>query len=73
MVVDFWSQENPNLDLLVKGLAIRLRRASHHLDRALRQQLGGGDIEVWEAEVSGPPTISRPFPQRRRASSKISR
>jgi DNA-binding MarR family transcriptional regulator len=51
VVVDFWSQENPNLDLLVKGLAIRLRRVSHHLERALRQQLGAGDIEVWEAEV----------------------
>ena len=51
VVVDFWSQENPNVDLLVKGLAIRLRRVSHHLERALRQQLGAGDIEVWEAEV----------------------
>ena len=51
MVVDFWSEENPNLDLLVKGLAIRLRRVSHHLDRALASSSVAGDIEVWEAEA----------------------
>jgi DNA-binding MarR family transcriptional regulator len=51
VIVDFWAQENPNLDLLVKGLAIRLRRVNHHLERSLRDQLGASDIEVWEAEV----------------------
>ena len=51
VVVDFWSQENPSVDLLVKGLAIRLRRVTHHLERAIREQLGASDIEVWEAEV----------------------
>ncbi|HTT88419.1 MAG TPA: MarR family transcriptional regulator [Acidimicrobiales bacterium] len=50
-VVDFWSQENPSLDLLVRGLAIRLRRVAHHLERSLREQLGTSDIEMWEAEV----------------------
>jgi DNA-binding MarR family transcriptional regulator len=50
-VVDFWSRENPDLDLPVKALAIRIRRVAHHLERSLREQLGAGDIEVWEAEV----------------------
>jgi DNA-binding MarR family transcriptional regulator len=51
VVVDFWSQENPDVDVLVKALAIRLRRAAHHLERSLRRQLGQSDLEVWEAEV----------------------
>ncbi len=51
VVMDFWSQENSDVDLLVKALAIRLRRAAHHIERSLRQQLGESDIEVWEAEV----------------------
>jgi len=50
-VVDFWSRENPDLDLPVKALAIRIRRVAHHLERSLREQLGAGDIGVWEAEV----------------------
>jgi DNA-binding MarR family transcriptional regulator len=50
-VVEFWSRENPDLDLPVKALAIRIRRVAHHLERSLREQLGASDIEVWEAEV----------------------
>jgi len=50
-VVDFWSQENPDLDLPVKALAIRLRRVTRHLEQSIREQLGTSDIEVWEAEV----------------------
>lgn len=50
-VVDFWYRENPDLDRRVKMLAIRIRRASHHLERALRQELAAMDIEMWEFEV----------------------
>lgn len=51
VLADFWLQENPNLDVRTKTLAIRLRRAAHHLERALRQELATSDIEMWEAEV----------------------
>jgi len=50
-VVDFWRQENPDLDTRIKMLAIRLRRAAHHLERALRQELAADGIEMWEFEV----------------------
>lgn len=50
-VVDFWYQENPELDRRVKMLAIRLRRAGHHLERVLRHELAALDIEMWEFEV----------------------
>ena len=50
-VVDFWRQENPDLDPRIKTLAIRLRRAAHHLERALRQELAANGIEAWEFEV----------------------
>lgn len=50
-VVDFWYRENPDLDPRIKMLAIRIRRASHHLERALRQELAALDIEMWEFEV----------------------
>jgi DNA-binding MarR family transcriptional regulator len=49
--VDFWLQENPEVDPRVKMLAIRLRRVAHHLEKALRHELASSDIEVWEAEV----------------------
>jgi DNA-binding MarR family transcriptional regulator len=51
VVVDFWLQENPDLDTLTKMLAIRLRRSAHHLERALRQELAADGIEMWEFEV----------------------
>lgn len=50
-VVDFWRQENPALDPRVKMLAMRIRRAAHHLERAVRQELANMGIEVWEFEV----------------------
>lgn len=50
-VVDFWCRENPDVDPLVKMLAIRTRRASHHFERAVRQELAALDIEMWEFEV----------------------
>jgi DNA-binding MarR family transcriptional regulator len=51
MLVDFWARENPHLDAQVKALGIRLRRAAHHLERALRRELGQNDTDVWELEV----------------------
>jgi DNA-binding MarR family transcriptional regulator len=51
VLADFWCLEIPNLDPRAKTLAIRLRRAAHHLERALRQELAANDIEMWEAEV----------------------
>jgi len=51
VLVEFWLQENPDLDARAKTLAVRLRRAAHHLERALRQELAASDIEMWEAEV----------------------
>jgi len=50
-VVDFWYQENPELDRRVKMLAIRVRRVAHHLERVLRQELAAHNIETWEFEV----------------------
>lgn len=50
-VVDFWCQENPELDARLKMLAIRVRRASHHLEKVVRQELASLGIEVWEFEV----------------------
>ncbi len=51
VLADFWLQGNPDLDVCTKTLAVRLRRASHHLERALRQELAASDIEMWEADV----------------------
>lgn len=50
-VVAFWLQENPDFDPRVKTLAIRLRRAAHYLERALRHELAASGIDVWEFEV----------------------
>jgi DNA-binding MarR family transcriptional regulator len=51
VLADFWRQEHPDMDARAKTLAVRLRRAAHHLERALRHELAADDIEVWEAEV----------------------
>jgi DNA-binding MarR family transcriptional regulator len=51
-IVDFWHQENPDLDVTAKTLAMRLRRASQHLERAVRSNLGASGVdEYWEIEV----------------------
>lgn len=50
-LVDFWCQENPALDRMVKMLAIRVRRTAHHLERVLRQELAASGMETWEFEV----------------------
>jgi DNA-binding MarR family transcriptional regulator len=49
--VDHWCGKNPDIDVAVKSMAIRLRRISHHLDRALRRELAQLDMEIWEFEV----------------------
>ena len=36
---------------MTKTLAIRLRRAAHHLERELRREVGVHDAEMWEFEV----------------------
>lgn len=51
MLVEFWMQESPGLDPLVKMLAIRLRRAAHYLEKALRHELAAIDIDPWELDV----------------------
>jgi DNA-binding MarR family transcriptional regulator len=51
VIVDHWRQEDPNLDVVTKTAAIRLRRAAHHLERALRSELTPFDVEMWEFDV----------------------
>ncbi|HVC26149.1 MAG TPA: MarR family transcriptional regulator [Acidimicrobiales bacterium] len=50
-LVAYWREENPALDVATKSLAIRLKRAAHHLAGAFRADLAGLDMETWEAEV----------------------
>jgi DNA-binding MarR family transcriptional regulator len=51
-VVEFWRTENPELDVVLKGLAMRIRRAAQHLERAMRQNLAASGVdEFWEIEV----------------------
>ena len=51
-VVEFWHKENPDLDVTAKTLAMRLRRASLHLERAVRSNLAANGVdEYWEIEV----------------------
>jgi DNA-binding MarR family transcriptional regulator len=51
-IVEFWHKENPGLDVTAKSLAMRLRRASSHLERALRSNLAASGVdEYWEIEV----------------------
>jgi DNA-binding MarR family transcriptional regulator len=51
-IVEFWHQENPDLDVTAKTLAMRLRRASQHLERAVRSNLAANGVdEYWEIEV----------------------
>jgi DNA-binding MarR family transcriptional regulator len=51
-IVEFWHRENPDLDVTAKALAIRLRRASQHLERAVRSNLSANGVEeYWEIEV----------------------
>jgi DNA-binding MarR family transcriptional regulator len=51
-VVGFWKEENPQLDVTTKAVAMRVRRASQHLERAVRSNLADSGVdEYWELEV----------------------
>ncbi len=51
-IAEFWHRENPDLDVTAKTLAMRLRRASLHLERAVRSNLAAHGVdEYWEIEV----------------------
>jgi DNA-binding MarR family transcriptional regulator len=51
-IVEFWHKQNPDLDVTAKTLAIRLRRASQHFERAVRTNLAANGVdEYWEIEV----------------------
>ncbi len=51
-VVAFWKDENPALDVTTKSVAMRLRRASQLLERAVRSNLADSGVdEYWELEV----------------------
>jgi DNA-binding MarR family transcriptional regulator len=51
-IVEFWRTENPDLDITTKTLAMRLRRASLLLERAIRANLAESGVdEFWEIEV----------------------
>jgi DNA-binding MarR family transcriptional regulator len=50
-IADYWCRENPAVDPVTKTLAIRLRRAAHHLERELRRELSQHDADMWEFEV----------------------
>lgn len=51
-IVEFWRNENPELDVDTKKLALRLRRGAQILERALRQDVEPSGVdEFWEIEV----------------------
>jgi DNA-binding MarR family transcriptional regulator len=50
-VVEFWRRENPELDVTTKTLSMRLRTAAHLQEQALRRELVGLDVEMWEVEM----------------------
>jgi DNA-binding MarR family transcriptional regulator len=50
-IAEYWCRENPAVDPVTKTLAIRLRRAAHHLERELRRELAANDMDMWEFEV----------------------
>ncbi len=51
-IIGFWKEENPELDVVSKSVAMRLRRATQHLERAVRSNLADSGVdEYWEIEV----------------------
>ena len=51
-MVEFWKEENPQLDSTTKAVAMRLRRASQHLEgRFVPTSPDSGVDEYWEIEV----------------------
>lgn len=51
VIVACWLASHHGADATTKLLALRLRRVAHHLERALRQELAGADIDPWEMEL----------------------
>jgi DNA-binding MarR family transcriptional regulator len=49
--VAHWLRENPDMDVVAKATAARLRRLANHLERELRRDLLPLEIEMWELEV----------------------
>jgi DNA-binding MarR family transcriptional regulator len=49
--VEFWRRENPDLDVVTKEAAMRLRRAGHALEKSLRHELAALGVEAWELEM----------------------
>ncbi len=50
-LVEYWRRENPDLDVTVKTLSMRLRSVVNLLDKAMRRELAALDIERWEMEM----------------------
>jgi DNA-binding MarR family transcriptional regulator len=50
-VVEFWRRENPELDVTLKCLGMRLRTVAHLFEREIRQELAAIDVEIWEFEM----------------------
>ncbi len=50
-VVDFWRRENPDVDVTTKCLTMRLRRAAHLVERAMRRELAKLGLEQWEVDM----------------------
>ncbi|MDQ4114399.1 MAG: MarR family transcriptional regulator [Actinomycetota bacterium] len=44
-------ERDPGRDLTAKGLALRLRRAAHHIDTETRRRLAPLGMELWEVEI----------------------
>jgi DNA-binding MarR family transcriptional regulator len=51
LVVNYWRQDDPEIDVAAKSTALRLRRLAHHLERELRRDLLPLDVEMWEFDV----------------------
>jgi DNA-binding MarR family transcriptional regulator len=51
VIIDHWHEQNPDLDIPVKALSIRLRRVTHHIEREVRRELAEHGIELWEFEM----------------------
>jgi DNA-binding MarR family transcriptional regulator len=50
-IVEFWRQENPDLDVTTKTLSMRLRTVAHLQEQALRRDLAVLGVEMWEVEM----------------------
>lgn len=51
LFVEVWRQDDPDMDVLPKSTAIRLRRVYQHLERELRRELLPLDADMGEVDV----------------------